>query len=134
MAKGIDTGRGEGWPLMQTTPKIKAFHLGIMEKTILFMCQIMVLISLHTLKNALIKGYRFFSKKKNQRQVLSAKINKERKLWLKSYKFKFEATKIFTSSYFKGQSTEQGSLMEENLLFIGKVTVGTNMFSLCQGS
>lgn len=87
---------------MQTTPKIKAFHLRIMEKTFLFMCWIMVLFSLHALKNALIKGHCFLSKKKNQRQVLSAKINKEGKLWLKSCKFKFEATKIFTSSYFKG--------------------------------
>lgn len=67
MAKGIDTDRAEGWPFMQTSPKIKAFHLGIMEKTFLFMCWIMVLFSLHALKNALIKGHCFLSKRKKSK-------------------------------------------------------------------
>lgn len=34
----------------------------------------------------------------------------------------------------KAEGTEQGSSKEEILLFIGKVSLGTNVFSFCQGS
>lgn len=78
MAKGMDTGRGEGWPLVQSTPKIMAFCLEIMEKMFSFVCWIMVLFSLHTLKKCFdIRA--LFSKKKNQRQILSLQnsVNEE---------------------------------------------------------
>lgn len=58
MTKEMDVYR-----LIQSIPKIKAFYIGIMEKTFLFVCWIMMLLSFHTLKNALRNVHYFLSKK-----------------------------------------------------------------------
>lgn len=102
MAKGMDT-RLVWCGLIQSTPKIKAFYVGIMEKTFLFVCWIMTLFSLHTLKKCFEKcALLSFLKKKINGRFLSLQKSVNEELVLKSCKSKFEVTKISTNSHFKG--------------------------------
>lgn len=106
-----------------------------MEETFFFVCWIIVLFSLHTLKNALMSVHDLSKKKKINSRFLSLQksVNEENQ-GLKVVNPSLKQLRFLQTLTSKAKGTEQGSSKEEILLFIGKVTLGTNAFSFCQGS